>query len=112
MVIICEFFVVRQFLRRMPMLQIFSQSDECHFSVNKSSKAMCIGAAAAVVASWAVGIATSGVIPQLKFLNSGVWILYPWFSSFAIYGAFRALQIYGSVSACRNAERAYGAVSS
>jgi len=70
---------------------------------------MCIVATVAVIASWAVGIATSGMFAQLKFLNVGVWILYAWFSSFVIYGVARAVQIQRALAAHRRAEGSYQA---
>lgn len=103
MIVICEFFVVRRILQRLPILQIYNESAESQFVITKSRNTMCLLAAAALIISWAVGIATSGVIPQLKFLNSGIWILYSWFSSFALYAIFRALQIHSELSAAVSA---------
>ncbi len=62
-----------------------------------------IVALSALALSWLIGIATSGVIPQLKFLNVGVWILYAWSGSFVIYGTSRIFQI-------RNAGRRLGMI--
>ena len=94
MIVICEFFVVRPFLQRIPNLQIYEEAAESKFVVTESRRTMCMLATVALIISWAVGIATSGAIPHLKFLNSGIWILYSWCSSFTLYGIFRALQIY------------------
>jgi len=88
----------------MPKLQIFRDSGSGNFSVGSTSQLMCIVATAAVVASWVVGIATSGMFAQLKFLNVGVWILYAWFSSFVIYGVARIVQIRRALAAYKRAE--------
>jgi purine-cytosine permease-like protein len=53
--------------------------------------AFCWAAVLALFVGWAVAVATSGTIPQLKSLNNGVWILYAWGSSFVVYGIFRTL---------------------
>jgi hypothetical protein len=51
----------------------------------------CWSALIALFSGWVVAVATSGAFPQLAALHSGVWILYSWGSSFAVYGLLRLI---------------------
>jgi purine-cytosine permease-like protein len=93
MIIVFEYFMAGKFTAGNRNLQIFMDSKLAPLSDRTSSRNICWTAMFALTIGWIIGIATSGVVPQLKFLNVGVWILYAWFSSFAIYGIVRVFQI-------------------
>jgi purine-cytosine permease-like protein len=93
MIIIFEYFMAGKFTSGNRNLQIFMDSKLAPLSDRTASRNICWTAMIALTIGWIVGITTSGVLPQLKFLNVGVWILYAWFSSFAIYGIARVIQI-------------------
>lgn len=46
-----------------------------------------------LILAWTVGTATSGIFPQLKSLNVGVWILYAWCTGFALYAIGKAVRL-------------------
>jgi purine-cytosine permease-like protein len=104
MVIIFHFFVEGKLMARMRSAFLFipENSGVPESVFNFSSPSFSGLATGALLTGWAVGIATSGIIPQLKALNVGVWILYAWTSSFAFYGIGKLIAAFRSSRSIRS----------
>jgi hypothetical protein len=107
MIIICEFFLASKLVAANRTLQTFMHRQPTSISNDTAWRGGQWIALGALAVSWLVGIATSGVIPQLKFLNAGVWILYAWFTSFTLYGVARVIQIRKAARVLNAVEHAY-----
>lgn len=110
MIISFEYFFSHKILGHKPDLHYLQNIiGKFHLPSSAEAPRFCWVAATALSIGWAIGIATSGIFPQLKALNAGVWILYAWLSSFAVYGFLRAIKIHKAKQALHAAELAFKA---